>query len=113
MKISRQSSFRSENMAVMHHWNVAGALHSPNGIRLKAKVPYGQIVGLIPLMSAMVQPNASLCCRSVSINFSSCASCSLDEMITCSVLSFPSDSKYLPVEAVPNYLFLDQSGPYY
>ncbi|GKD81994.1 hypothetical protein Tco_1348833 [Tanacetum coccineum] len=30
-------------MAVIHRWKVAGTLHSPNGIRLYAKVPYGHV----------------------------------------------------------------------
>ncbi|GKC89852.1 hypothetical protein Tco_1150501 [Tanacetum coccineum] len=29
-------------MAIIQRWKVAGALHNPNGIRLYAKVPYGQ-----------------------------------------------------------------------
>ena len=38
MKTSKLSPRKSENIAVMHRWKVAGALHSPNGMRLKAKV---------------------------------------------------------------------------
>ena len=39
MKISMHSLIMLEKMAVMHLRNVAGALHSPNGILLKANVP--------------------------------------------------------------------------
>ena len=43
MNTSAQSSIRSLNIENMHLWKVAGALHKPKGIRLKAKVPYGQV----------------------------------------------------------------------
>ena len=43
MKTSKLSPRKSEKMGVIHHWKVAGALHSPNGMRLKAKVPKGQV----------------------------------------------------------------------
>ena len=43
MKISITSSAKSENINIMHLWNVAGALHKPNGILLKAKVPNGHV----------------------------------------------------------------------
>ena len=43
MKTSKLSPRKSENIAVMHHWKVAGALHSPNGMRLKVKVPIGHV----------------------------------------------------------------------
>ena len=43
MKTSKLSPRKSKNIAVMHRWKVAGALHSPNGMRLKAKVPKGQV----------------------------------------------------------------------
>jgi hypothetical protein len=36
-------SIRSENIAIMHLWNDAGALHNPNNIRLYAKVPYRHV----------------------------------------------------------------------
>ena len=42
MKTSKLSPRKSKNIAVMHRGKVAGALHSPNGMRLKAKVPKGQ-----------------------------------------------------------------------
>jgi hypothetical protein len=34
---------RSENIAIMHLSNDAGALHSPNDIRLYVKVPNGHV----------------------------------------------------------------------
>ena len=43
MKISITSSAKSENIDIMHLWNVPGALHKPNGILLKAKVPNGHV----------------------------------------------------------------------
>ena len=39
MKTSKLSPRKLEKIAVMHLWKVAGALHSTNGMRLKAKVP--------------------------------------------------------------------------
>ncbi|GJV02697.1 hypothetical protein Tco_1336266 [Tanacetum coccineum] len=42
MNTSMLSSISSWNMAVIQRWKVAGALHNLNGIRLYAKVPYGQ-----------------------------------------------------------------------
>ena len=43
MKISITSSAKSENMDIMHLWNVAGALHKPNDIFINAKVPNGHV----------------------------------------------------------------------
>ena len=43
MKTSKLSPSNSEKIAIIHRWKVAGALHSPNGMRLKAKVPKGQV----------------------------------------------------------------------
>ena len=43
MKTSKLSPRKSEIIAVTHRWKVTGALHSPNGMRLKAKVPNGQV----------------------------------------------------------------------
>ena len=43
MKTSKLSPRKSEKITVMHHWKVAGALHSPNGMHLKAKVPNGHV----------------------------------------------------------------------
>ena len=43
MKIFITSSAKSENMDIIHLWNVAGALHKPNGILLNAKVPNGHV----------------------------------------------------------------------
>ena len=43
MKISITSSTKSENMDIMHLWNVAEALHKLNGILLNAKVPNGHV----------------------------------------------------------------------
>ena len=43
MKISITSSARSENIDIMHLWKVPGALHKPNGILQKAKVPNGHV----------------------------------------------------------------------
>ena len=43
MKASKLSPRKLENIAVFHRWKVAGALHSPNGMRLKAKVPKGKV----------------------------------------------------------------------
>ena len=43
MKTSKLSPRKSEKIAVIHRWKVAGALHSPNGMRLKAKVPKGHV----------------------------------------------------------------------
>ena len=43
MKTSKLSPRKSENIAFMHRWKVAGALHSPNDMRLRAKVPNGQV----------------------------------------------------------------------
>jgi hypothetical protein len=36
-------SIRSENIAIMHLSNDAGALHSPNDIHLYVKVSYGHV----------------------------------------------------------------------
>lgn len=38
METSIEYSIKYENIAIMQCWKVAGALHSPNGILLKAKV---------------------------------------------------------------------------
>ena len=43
MKTSKLSPRKSEKIVVMHRWKVAGALHSLNGIHLKAKVPKGHV----------------------------------------------------------------------
>ena len=43
MKTSKLSPRKSEKIAVIHRWKVVGALHSPNGMRLKAKVPKGHV----------------------------------------------------------------------
>ena len=43
MKTSKLSPRNLEKIAIIHHWKVAGALHNPNGIRLKAKVPKGHV----------------------------------------------------------------------
>ena len=43
MKTSKLSPRKSKKIAVMHRWKVAGALHSLNGMRLKAKVPKGHV----------------------------------------------------------------------
>ena len=43
MKTSKLSPRKSEKIAVIYRWKVAGALHSPNGMCLKAKVPKGQV----------------------------------------------------------------------
>ena len=43
MKTSKLLPRKSEKIAVIHCWKVAGALHSPNGMRLKAKVPKGHV----------------------------------------------------------------------
>ena len=43
MKTSKLSPRKSEKIVVMHRWKVAGVLHSPNGMRLKAKVPKGHV----------------------------------------------------------------------
>ena len=40
IKISIASSTKYDNMDIIHLWKVAGALHNPNDILLKAKVPY-------------------------------------------------------------------------
>ena len=39
MKTSKLSPRKSGKIAVIHRWKFAGALHSPNGMHLKAKVP--------------------------------------------------------------------------
>ena len=43
MKTSKLSLRKLEKITVIHRWKVAGALHSQNGMRLKAKVPKGQV----------------------------------------------------------------------
>ncbi|GKB93717.1 hypothetical protein Tco_0979854 [Tanacetum coccineum] len=43
MNTSMLSSISSWKMVFIQRWKVTGALHSPNGIRLYAKVPYGQV----------------------------------------------------------------------
>ena len=43
LKTSKLSPIKSEKIAIMHHWKVAEALHSPNGMRLKAKVSNGHV----------------------------------------------------------------------
>ena len=43
MKTSKLSPRKLEKIAVIHRWKVAGAFHSLNGMRLKAKVPKGQV----------------------------------------------------------------------
>ena len=43
MKTSKLSPRKSEKIAGMHRWKVIGALHSPNGMRLKGKVPNGHV----------------------------------------------------------------------
>ena len=43
MKTSKLSLRKLKKIAIMHRWKVEGALHSPNGMRLKAKVPKGQV----------------------------------------------------------------------
>ena len=43
MKISITSSAKSENIDILHIWKVPGALHKPNGILLKEKVPNGHV----------------------------------------------------------------------
>ena len=43
MKTSKLLPRKSEKIAVINRWKVAGALHSPNGMRLKAKVPKGHV----------------------------------------------------------------------
>ena len=43
MKTSKLSPRKSKKIAVIHRWKVAGALHSPNGMRLKVKVPKGHV----------------------------------------------------------------------
>ena len=43
MKISITSYARSENIDIIHLWKVQEALHKPNGILLKAKVPNGHV----------------------------------------------------------------------
>ena len=43
MKTSKLSPRKSKKIAVMHRGKVAGALHSPNGMCLKVKVPKGHM----------------------------------------------------------------------
>ena len=43
MKTSKLSPRKSEKIVIINHWRVAGALHSPNGMRLKANVPNGHV----------------------------------------------------------------------
>ena len=43
MKTSKLSLRKSEKIAIMYCWKVARALHSPNVMRLKAKVPKGHV----------------------------------------------------------------------
>ncbi|GKB90289.1 hypothetical protein Tco_0962561 [Tanacetum coccineum] len=43
MNTSMLSSISSWNMVIIQRWKVVGALHSPKGIRLYAKVPYEQV----------------------------------------------------------------------
>ena len=43
MKTSKLLPRKSEKIAVMHRWKVAGALHCPNGMCLKAKVSNTQV----------------------------------------------------------------------
>ena len=43
MKTSKLSPRKSEKIAVMHRWKVTRALHSPNGMRLKANVLKGHV----------------------------------------------------------------------
>ena len=43
MKISITSSAKSESIDIMHIWNIPGALHKPNGVHLKEKVPNGHV----------------------------------------------------------------------
>ena len=43
MKPSTLSPRKSKNIPVIHRSNVAGALHSSNGILLKANVPKGHV----------------------------------------------------------------------
>ena len=43
MKISITSFAKSENIDIMHLWKVPEALHKPNDIVLKSKVPNGHV----------------------------------------------------------------------
>ena len=43
MKTSKLSPRKSGKITVMYRWKVAGALHNPDGMRLKAKVPKGHV----------------------------------------------------------------------
>ena len=55
MKTSKVSPIKSEKIAVMHRWKVAGALHSSNGMRLKAKVPKGHVNVVFTLLSGWIE----------------------------------------------------------
>ena len=48
MKISITSYAKSENIDIMNLWKILGALHKPNGIILKAKVPNGHVKVVFP-----------------------------------------------------------------
>nr|GFB27031.1 hypothetical protein [Tanacetum cinerariifolium] len=43
MNTSMVCSIISWKIAIIHRWNVPGALQSPKGMRLYANVPYGQV----------------------------------------------------------------------
>nr|GFB27700.1 hypothetical protein [Tanacetum cinerariifolium] len=43
MNTSMVCSIISWKIAIIHHWNVPGALQSPKGMRLFVKVPYRQV----------------------------------------------------------------------
>ena len=43
MKTSKLLPRKSKKISVMHCLNVVGALHSPNGMRLKSNVPKGHV----------------------------------------------------------------------
>ena len=43
MKTSKLSPRKLEKIAIMNCWKVVGALHNPNGMRLKANVPKGHV----------------------------------------------------------------------
>ncbi|RDY13618.1 hypothetical protein CR513_01431, partial [Mucuna pruriens] len=61
MNTSMQSCSKSEKMLIIQRWNVLGALHNPNGMRVYTKVPNGQLVtsnpsGRLDLDSALGVP---------------------------------------------------------
>nr|GEZ07161.1 hypothetical protein [Tanacetum cinerariifolium] len=78
MNTSRLSSINSWNIAIIHRWKVAGALHSPKGIPLKENIPYGQEVGhllvrmrtrvSLPTRELILPPCTSITVRAIAKN---------------------------------------------